>query len=65
VYVFHAGTANKDGRIVTAGGRVLGVTARGADVPDAISRAYRAVRVISWDGAYYRTDIGNKALSGA
>jgi len=65
VYVFHAGTANKDGRIVTAGGRVLGVTARGADVPDAISRAYRAVRVISWDGAYCRTDIGNKALSGA
>jgi phosphoribosylamine--glycine ligase len=62
-FVFHAGTAQKDGDIVTAGGRVLGVTARGKDIPDAIKNAYKAVETISWDGAYYRTDIGKKALN--
>lgn len=62
VMVFHAGTAVKDNRLVTAGGRVLGVTATGTDVKDAIDNAYKAVAKISWDGAYYRKDIGKKAL---
>jgi phosphoribosylamine--glycine ligase len=60
--VFHAGTALKDGKIVTNGGRVLGVTGRGASVKAAIAKAYEGVRVISWNGAQYRTDIGKKAL---
>lgn len=62
VMVFHAGTAFKDGRVVTSGGRVLGVTALGNGIKDAIDRAYRAVELISWEGAYYRKDIGYKAL---
>ncbi len=62
VVVFHAGTSKKGRQIVTAGGRVLGVTAIGKDLPDAIAKAYRAVGHISWDGCYYRTDIGHKAL---
>ena len=62
-FVFHAGTALKDGQVVTSGGRVLGVTARGKDVKSAIEHAYQAVKKISWDGAYYRTDIGQKALA--
>ena len=62
VMVFHAGTALVDGQVVTAGGRVLGVTAKGDDIPAAIERAYEAVRRISFEGAHYRTDIGAKAL---
>jgi phosphoribosylamine--glycine ligase len=62
VKVFHAGTAEKDGQIVTSGGRVLGVTAKGKDIPEAIARAYKACDVITWDGAQYRSDIGAKAL---
>jgi phosphoribosylamine--glycine ligase len=62
VYVFHAGTALKDGNCVTNGGRVLGVTALGDTVEQAISRAYQAVDAISWDGVQYRRDIGKKAL---
>ena len=62
VAVFHAGTARRDGRVVTNGGRVLGVTALGADIRTAIERAYQAVQRISWEGAQYRTDIGRKAL---
>jgi phosphoribosylamine--glycine ligase len=60
--VFHAGTATKDGANVTAGGRVLGVTALGSSVKDAIDRAYSGVKAISWKGVHYRTDIGRKAL---
>jgi phosphoribosylamine--glycine ligase len=60
--VFHAGTAEKEGRIVTNGGRVLGVTALGADLYQAQQKAYEAVRSISFEGAHYRTDIGAKAL---
>jgi phosphoribosylamine--glycine ligase len=60
--VFHAGTASKDGKIVTNGGRVLGVTGRGASVKAAIAKAYAGVQVIHWPGAQYRTDIGKKAL---
>ncbi|MFH1090378.1 MAG: phosphoribosylamine--glycine ligase, partial [Pseudomonadota bacterium] len=62
VVVFHAGTAQKEGRIVTNGGRVLGVTAIGENVAQAIEKAYAAAEKISWDGAYYRRDIGRKAL---
>ncbi len=62
VKVFHAGTALKDGDIVTSGGRVLGVTGLGTDIKDAIERTYRAVGRISWEGAYFRKDIGEKAL---
>ncbi len=60
--VFHAGTALHDGRVVTAGGRVLGVTAWDADLPGAIARAYDAVQDIQWPGAMYRRDIGAKGL---
>ncbi len=63
VMVFHAGTARLGDAVVTTGGRVLGVTALGKDVSDAIDRAYRAVEAIRWDGAYYRTDIGRKAVN--
>ena len=63
VVVFHAGTRLDDnGRVVTSGGRVLGVTALGDGVAQAIDKAYEAAGKISWDGAYYRRDIGQKAL---
>jgi phosphoribosylamine--glycine ligase len=62
VFIFHAGTAFEDGRIVTSGGRVLGVTAMGENIEEAISRAYKAVERITWEGVYFRTDIGKKAL---
>ncbi len=62
VVVFHAGTAEKSGRAVTAGGRVLGVTALGDGVPAAIARAYEAVAMISWEDEYHRSDIGKKAI---
>ncbi len=62
VMVFHAGTALKDGKFVTAGGRVLGVTALGATIKEAIDRAYEAVSKIHWEGMHYRKDIGQKAL---
>lgn len=63
-YVFHAGTAEKDGRIVTNGGRVLGVTATGTDLKDARKNAYEAVQWISFENKYYRNDIG-KAIDEA
>ncbi len=62
VEVFHAGTALKDNQVVTSGGRVLGVTALGNTISDAINNAYNAVSRIHWEGAYYRSDIGKKAL---
>jgi phosphoribosylamine--glycine ligase len=62
VKVFHAGTAEEKGQIVTAGGRVLGVTARGGDIPQAIDRAYQACDLITWEGVQYRRDIGAKAF---
>jgi len=62
VTVFHAGTAEQGGKVVTAGGRVLGVTARGATVAAAIERAYQGVAAISWRGVQFRRDIGRKAL---
>lgn len=62
IVVFHAGTKEQGGQILTDGGRVLGVTARGQDVAHAVDRAYRAVSKIHWDGVHYRRDIGQKAL---
>ncbi|MBI4378477.1 MAG: phosphoribosylamine--glycine ligase [Nitrospinae bacterium] len=61
--IFHAGTDKKNSRVITNGGRVLGVTSLGADIKDAIERAYRGVKTISWEGVYYRNDIGRKAFS--
>lgn len=62
VEVFHAGTARKHGRLVTNGGRVLGVTAVGRDLADAIKRAYNAADLLRWTDCYFRRDIGFKAL---
>jgi phosphoribosylamine--glycine ligase len=61
--VFHAGTTQKDGQVVTAGGRVLGVTGLGTTVAEAIDKAYQGVKAISWPEVHYRSDIGRKALN--
>lgn len=58
VTVYHAGTALKDGKLVTSGGRVLGVTALGKTLDEALEKAYAGVEKIHFDGAYYRRDIG-------
>ena len=63
VKVFHSGTRLRDGQYVTAGGRVLGVTAGGSDLREAISRAYGAVEKIHFEGIHYRRDIGRKGLN--
>ena len=62
VEVFHSGTAAKDGQIVTSGGRVLGVTARGDALDSALACAYAAMAHIHFEGIYYRRDIGHLAL---
>jgi phosphoribosylamine---glycine ligase len=62
VKVFHAGTNRRDGAYYTSGGRVLGVTARGKDLPDAVERAYDAVMKIRFDGMHYRKDIAARGL---
>ncbi|MBI5699763.1 phosphoribosylamine--glycine ligase [Candidatus Saganbacteria bacterium] len=62
VIIFHAGTAEKEGQIVTAGGRVLGVVGLGETIRHAIDRSYMAVKMIDFEGMHYRTDIGRKAL---
>jgi phosphoribosylamine--glycine ligase len=62
--VFHAGTKLSEGKVVTAGGRVLGVAGLGADFREAIDRAYGAVRMIEFEGMQYRRDIGYRALNG-
>ena len=58
--VFHAGTREQDGDFYTAGGRVLGVTAKGGDIAEAREKAYAEVKKISFEGAHYRRDIGIK-----
>ncbi len=63
VHVFHAGTAFKDSNIVTAGGRVLGVTATGGSVSEAKSRAYKAIDKIGFEGMHFRKDIADRALN--
>ena len=60
--VFHAGTAMKAGKLVTNGGRVLGVVGRGADISSAVDAAYAAATKISFKDAYYRKDIAHRAL---
>jgi len=60
IIVFHAGTAIKDGRLVTAGGRVLNVTALGATMDEALEKAYAAIKLINFEGMHYRTDIGRR-----
>ena len=60
VVLCHAGTAMKDGKLVTSGGRVLGVCAKGADIEDARKKVYAAAEKIHFDGMYYRKDIGIK-----
>ena len=62
VKVFHAATSARDGGFYTSGGRVLGVTARAADLTTAVNRAYKATSTIGFDGAHYRTDIAARAL---
>lgn len=62
VKVFHAGTAMKDGKLVTAGGRVLAVTAIGDDIRDAHRKAYQAMGKIHFDGMHFRKDIGHQAV---
>jgi phosphoribosylamine--glycine ligase len=61
-WVFHAGTDVHDNRVVTSGGRVLGVTARAASIASAIERAYHTAEQIQWSGVHYRRDIGYRAL---
>jgi len=61
--VFHAGTAEKDGAIVNAGGRVLGVTAVAPTVKEAQSIVYGALEKLKWPGAFYRKDIGYRAVA--
>jgi phosphoribosylamine--glycine ligase len=63
--VFHAGTPRADGRVVTDGGRVLGVTALGDTIRAAVEEAYRGIARISWPGMHYRRDIGHRALGRA
>jgi len=63
IMVFHAGTALVDGQVVTAGGRVLGVTAVAKTIREAIDRAYEGVQAINFEGMHFRRDIGRKALT--
>ena len=63
VVVFHAGTKEQDGKVLTNGGRVLGVTATGANTESAIQRAYDAVGKVNWRGVHYRKDIGSRGRS--
>ena len=62
VVIFHAGTALKNGKVVTDGGRVLNVNGIGKDIREAIANAYQGVKKIYWEGVHYRNDIGKKAL---
>ena len=63
IVVFHAGTAIKDGQLVTNGGRVLNVTATGSTLDEALDKAYAAVKRINFEGGqHYRTDIGRRPI---
>lgn len=63
VIVYHAGTKIDNGKLVTSGGRVLGVTALGNGIEDALAQSYAGVEAIKFEGAHYRTDIGKRALA--
>ena len=62
VQVFHSGSSQAGGQVLTAGGRVLGVTAAASSLEEALGRAYEAMALIHFDGIYYRRDIGHRAL---
>ena len=62
VMAFHAGTASKDGRVVTSGGRVLAVSAVGSDLNAALEKAYSSIKCIHFEGAHYRKDIGRNVI---
>ena len=61
-FVYHAGTKLSDGKMLTNGGRVLGVTCRGETLSEALDKSYAAVKKISWENVHYRKDIGQRAL---
>ena len=61
--VYHAGTVLKDGKLLNHGGRVLGVTARGRNIEEAVKNAYEAASRISWQGMQYRSDIAKRAFN--
>jgi phosphoribosylamine---glycine ligase len=63
VTVFHAATKKSNGKLLTSGGRILGVSGLGNTITEALYRAYQAIDEISFDGAHYRKDIGHKAIS--
>ena len=63
VLVFHAGTAKKDGKIVTNGGRVLGVVALGDDIKTAVDKVYEDIKLIDFKDVYYRKDIAHRAFN--
>jgi phosphoribosylamine--glycine ligase len=63
VKVYHAGTRWEDGKVYTAGGRVLNVTASGTTLGEALEKAYSVAQMIEFDGKDYRTDIGKKGLA--
>jgi phosphoribosylamine--glycine ligase len=63
IVVYHAATALRDGKVVTVGGRVLGVTALGQNLDAAVARAYEGVAKVSFEGMHFRKDIGKKALA--
>lgn len=62
IIIFHSGTKNENGKILTDGGRVLGITSLGKDIKSAQANAYKAVKKINFEGMQYRKDIGNKAI---
>ena len=62
VHAIHAGTANKDGKLVSAGGRVLGIVGRGDDLKQALDRAYAGVAQVEMEKSFFRRDIGQKGL---
>lgn len=62
VEIFHAGSALAGGELLTSGGRVLGVSAAGDNLEQALGRAYQALEEINFEGMYYRRDIGHRAL---
>ena len=61
-FVYHAGTKYENGKFYTNGGRVIGVTATGATLPEALEKSYAAVDKISFENAHYRHDIGKRAM---
>ena len=63
VKVFHAGTHNRDGQVLTSGGRVLCVTALGSDIESARESVYSRIKSIHWQGSFWRADIGHRALA--